>query len=465
MAYILPTRLSFAPISLAALRRWLLPFVALAAPPSLMGAQGSPSGAAAPVTLAQVFDSVRSNSPILGAARARARAARGGLSSARAWSNPVLSFESEKMSEQDPAMTSSRRETMATAMLPLEPIYQRGPRIRRAAAMIRASEADVLTDRQQVAADAADAFYVAALAQVNVDATRSVAQWFDTVVTYNRIRVREGVAAEADLIRSELERDLVLNGLAMAESDLARATADLQTFIGAGTSVAGRVEVDSLPLDSASIRHVDVRRLGIAAPTEPGVPNRPATPHSRPEVEAARARLEAAEAASSGERRMFVRDVGAMIGTKNAEGSSSLVAGFTLPLPLLDQNRGNIAIARAERDAAQFWYEHEMRKANAEIAGAENAARILSRRVAGFGLGRGSYLSRADDARRIALGAYREGGTSLLQVIDAARAWREARSSYFETLFAQHRAVIRLLVADGIDVIEAWPRMRGGGRP
>ena len=309
--------------------------------------------------------------------------------------------------------------------------------------MIKASEADVLADRQQVAVDAADAFYRVALAQVNVDATRSLAQWLDTVVTYNSIRVREGVAAEADLIRSELERDHMLNELAMAESDLARASANLQTFFGDNAGVlVGRVEVDSLPMD-----------LGVA------------TRHARPEVEAARARLAAAEAATSGERRMFVRDLAAMIGTKNAEGSSSLVAGLTLPFPLLDQNRGNIAVARAERDEAQFWFEHEERKANAELMGAQNAARILSQRVAGFGSGRGSYLSRADDARRIALGAYREGGTSLLQVIDAARAWREARSSFFETLFAQHLALIQLFVAGGIDVIEVWPRVRAEGRP
>lgn len=159
---------------------------------------------------------------------------------------------------------------------------------------------------------------------------------------------------------------------------------------------------------------------------------------------------------------MLLRELGAMVGTKNSGGSSSLMAGFTLPFPLLDQNRGNIITARAERDAAQFELEQEKRNADADLFSAERAAGILSRRVAAFGSGRIGYLARAEDARRIALGAYREGGTSLLQVIDAARAWREARSSYFETLFAQHRAVLRLLVAGGIDVIDAWPRVRAG---
>jgi len=394
------------------------------------------------VTLREVFDSIRSSSPLLGAARARVRAAQGNISAARTWSNPVVSFESQQMTEQSNSIGPSQRETMTTAMLPVEPIFQRGPRIARAKALMRATEADVLTQRQLLAFDAAEAFYQLALAQVNVAATRSLAQWFDTVVTYNSVRVREGVAAEADLIRSELERDHVLNELAMAEGDLARDQADLQTFVGGNSNAGLQVEVDSLPLSAAIAARAD--RV------------------SRPEVEAARERLAASEAAASTERRMWLRELGAMVGTKNSAGSSSLVAGFTLPFPLLDQNRGSINAARAERDVAQFELEQEKRNADAEVFGAERAARILSQRVTAFGSGRVGYLTRAEDARRIALGAYREGGTSLLQVIDAARAWKEARGSYFETLFAQHRAVLRLLVAQGIDVINAWPGVRAG---
>ena len=406
-------------------------------------AQTTPSLRSEGITLREVFDSARSNSPVLGAAKARVRAARAGLSSARTWSNPIVSFESQQMSEQAPGMTTSQRETMTTAMLPLEPLYQRGPRIKRAQALIRAGEADVLTQRQQLAVDAAGVFYQVALAQVNVAATRSLAQWFDTVVTYNSVRVREGVTAEADLIRSELERDHVLNDLAMAESELARAQADLQTFVG-GRSQVGvlQVDIDSLPLNAA-----------IAARTDQ---------LSRSEVEAARERMAASEAATAAERRMLLRELGAMVGTKNAAGTSSLIAGFTLPFPLLDQNRGSITAARAERDLAQSELEQEKRNADADLIGAQSAAHILSERVATFGSGRVGYLARAEDARRIALGAYREGGTTLLQVIDAARAWREARNSYFETLFAQHLAVIRLMVAEGIDVLNAWQEVRSG---
>ena len=464
MREVLLNRVFRVPIKLTPASRILVLSIALTMHARRSDAQTMLPIAAEGLTLREVFDSVRSNSPMLGAAKARVRSAHGGLSSARAWSNPVVNFESQQMTEQGHGITS-QRETMTTAMLPLEPFYQRGPRIERAQALIRASEADVLAQRQLLAVDAADAFYQAALAQVNVAATRSLAQWFDTVVTYNSVRVREGAAAEADLIRSELERDHVLNELAIAESELARAQADLQAFLsGSSSSIVIHVEVDSLPLDSAITAQANLWRLGIVPlDVNPGG-GRAGTVKvvSRPEVKAARERLVASEAATASERRMLLRELGAMVGTKNMAGSSSLIAGFTLPFPLLDQNRGSVATALAERDAAQFEFEQEKRNADAELFGAERAARILSQRVAAFGSGRVGYLTRAEDARRIALGAYREGGTSLLQVIDAARAWREARSSYFETLFAQHRAVIRLLVAKGLDVLDAWPKVQAG---
>ena len=442
MREVLISRVLRLPINPMCASRILVLSIALTMLARPSDAQTMPSLRAEGMTLREVFDSARSNSPVLGAAKARVRAARGGLSSARTWSNPIVSFESQQMSEQAPGVTTSQRETMTTAMLPLEPLYQRGPRIKRAQALIRAGEADVLTQRQQLAVDVAGVFYQVALAQVNVAATRSLAQWLDTVVTYNSVRVREGVTAEADLIRSELERDHVLNDLAMAESDLARAQADLQTFVGGRSQGVLLVDIDSLPLNTARTALAD--RV------------------TRPEVEAARERMVASEAGTSAERRRFLRELGAMVGTKNAAGTRSLIAGFTIPFPLLDQNRGSITAARAEREVAQSELEQEKRNADADLVGAGSAARILSQRVATFGSGRAGYLARAEDARRIALGAYREGGTSLLQVIDAARAWKEARNSYFETLFAQHLAVIRLMVAEGIDVLDGWPEVRSG---
>src|SRR5260370_10429212 len=124
------------------------------------------------------------------------------------------------------------REMMLTATLPLEPLYQRWSRVSGANAEVRAAEADAQADRQRIELDATRAFYRMARAQVALAAARDLTAWLDSVVPYNRTRVKEGVAAEADLIRSELERDRAEADATLQEADLARARADLSVFLG-----------------------------------------------------------------------------------------------------------------------------------------------------------------------------------------------------------------------------------------
>jgi outer membrane protein TolC len=132
-----------------------------------------------------------------------------------------------------------------------------------------------------------------------------------------------------------------------------------------------------------------------------------------------------------------------------------------MPFPLFDQNRGAIARAAAEREAAGFELAAQERIGRAEIIGTSEAARLLTERawmLARPTQGQG-YLARADEARRISLGAYREGAVPLIQVIDAARAWGEARLAYYQILYAQHESVVELLVAEGVDIASALPSL------
>jgi len=399
---------------------------------------------ASPVTLWAVLDSVSSRHPLVEAAAARVRAARGARATAGALGNPIVMYQVENAPLPGRPAPPMEREAMLTATLPLEPLYQRWSRMGSGNAGIQAAEADAAGERQRVGLDAARAFYRTALAQVGLEAARDLSDWLDTVVAYNQARVGEGVAAEADLIRSELERDRAAAEAAMQEADLARARADLSTFIGEeATPSSGLVALaDDAPL---------------ALPETLAGDQALAT---RPDIRAARERLAAAGAGVVSERTGLIRQLGVTVGTKRSAGTTSLIAGISLPFPLFDQNRGAIGRAAAERDAAAFELAAQERAGRAELAGASEAARVLTAR-AGFMAGRTrgeTYLTRADQARRIALGAYREGAIPLIQVIDAARAWGEARIAYYQILYAQHESVLALLVAEGVDIRRAETR-------
>ncbi|MEP7002756.1 MAG: TolC family protein, partial [bacterium] len=382
--------------------------------PSRLVAQQAPAPSV--LTLRSLLDSVQAGHPMTSAAESRVRAARGSRVTAGTFGNPTLSYQVD-----DTPFPGGRpiagvdREAMTMVMIPLEPLFQRGPRSQRADADIRAAEADVQSMRQRIALDAARAYYRVALAEVSVATARDLTAWLDSVVIYNRARVAEGVTSEADLIRSGLERDRATADAAMQEAELAQARAELSTFLGSSgraRSASLRVALDSAPLVLPALEYAEAVPASAA----------------RPDVRAARERLDAASAGIAAEQRSIVRQLGATIGTKQMAGTTSMIAGFALPIPLFDTNRGEIRRATAERDAAGYEVVNRERMAAAEVSGALEAARILTESTTRLSRGGDqSFLTRADEGRRITLGAYREGAVPLLQVMDAARAWGDAR--------------------------------------
>ena len=412
-----------------------------------------------PITLRAVLDSVAARYPLVLAAQARVRAARGTRVTAGAFSNPIVSYQDDRPSTGSAAIPGVDREQTTTVTLPLEPLYQRGARVRRADAEVRAATEDAVALRRRASLDATRAFYRTALAQVGVATTRDLLVWLDTLVSYNRARAQQGVAAEADLIRSQLERDRAAADATILEAELAQSRAELSTFVGVPPATGGlfSIAVDERPLALPA----EV----VSSPSSPstlGATGRTLQSQAlmgRAEVRAARERVAAASAGVSSEYSMMFRQIGATFGTKRVAGANTVIAGLSLPIPLFDPNRGEIARAAGERDAARYELIAQERAVSAEVSGAYEAARLLTERTTAMASDTSGFLARADDARRIALGAYREGAVPLLQVIDAARAWGEARLSYYRILYAQHQGVAALVFAEGGDLLTAFPAL------
>ena len=372
---------------------------------------------------------------------ARVRAARAARATARTLGNPVLSYQVDNTPfPGGHPIDGLDREAMTTLSLPLEPFYQRGARVARSNAALRAAEADVVVARQRLALDAVRAYYRVALGQVTVAVARDLSSWLDTVVTYNRSRVKEGVASEADLIRARLERDRADAEAVMGQAELAQSRAELAGILG-------------LPYDGRRPPRVAPPATPLILPASDSLLVVPNALAARPELRASRERLAAATASIASEQRMLIRQVGATIGTKQTAGSTSMIAGLSLPIPLFDANRGEVQRASAERDAARFEVVNEERTVSAQLSGALEAVQLLSAQAGVLArAGPDGFLSRADEARRIALGAYREGAVPLFQVIDAARTWGDARLAYYRTLYAQHQSVLALVAAEGDDL-------------
>ena len=403
-----------------------------------------------PLSVRDLLAAVRVQHPLVRAAQARVDAARGARTTAGAFSNPELTYQSENTAFPGrPAAPGLEREVMTSVMLPLEPLYQRSPRVRRANADVRIAEADLAEMRRHVVVDAARAYYRLAMAQVMTDASREAIAWLDSLVAYTAHRVREGATAEADLIRLRVERDRAGSEAALAEAEFAResATVALLRTVPGGPAVLPAFALVATSTQDSSFLLIEQRSV-----TELMQRAREA----RADLGAMRARLDAATASQGVERSLVLRNASVMAGSKSMAGVRSFMAGFSVPLPLFDQNRGELRRTSGEREAAQHERDWLDQSVAAEVSGAFEAWRRLTRETDRL---RGGFLSRAEESRRIALSAYREGATSLFDVIDATRNLVEARVTWSRALFGQQQSAIELATAVGSDDPAAFLRM------
>jgi cobalt-zinc-cadmium efflux system outer membrane protein len=404
-----------------------------------------------PWTMDQVVSAAVSQHPLVEAARARVDAARGDRLTAGALPNPVGTFwmENTPFPGQN-FRVPINRETSTYVTWPLEPFIQRSSRIRHADEDVKVAEASLALARRHVAAEAMRAFFHLALAQALAEEAEENRDRLIQLASYNQLRVDEGVTAEGELLRIRLEVDRAATEVAFADVELIRARAALAPYLGDAERVARsmpvRVEVPAAAAsDPASLPSVD--RVLVRARDR------------RPELVVSRARVTSVAALTDVERALSVRQFGATLGNKHVEGENSMVLGVSLAVPLFNRNRGGVERATNERLAAEHELAWTERTIAADVRGAHESATRLTRQLADL---QQSYLARAEDVHRLTLGAYQEGGATLLQVLDATRVLADARLTYARTLFAQRESMFDLALAagaepgDALTLVQAW---------
>ena len=405
-----------------------------------------------PLTLDALLGRALAQHPLVDAARARVRSAEGSRLTARSLSNPIVTYQVENAPFPGRvAPAGIDREISTFATLPLEPLFQRWPRVRRADEDVRAAQADLDLARRAVFLDASRAFYRLALAQTAVDGATDVRDRLSELAAFTGARTREGATSEGDLIRVQVELDRAEAALALERVELARARGALAPYLSDSVST-------TLALDGIRVVADTTVVMGVAAGT--GARLAPLATYAsraavaRPDLVAARSRVAAARAETNYQRTLTLRQLGATFGSKRIGGVNTMIAGLSLPLPLFDQNRGEVQRASAERSALDQELVWRERQVAAEVAASYEAARLLSEQRSRLST---SFIARAEASRRIALTAYREGAVGLLQVIDASRTLADVRLTYYRTLFAERESLLELNIISGSEPLGAPP--------
>jgi cobalt-zinc-cadmium efflux system outer membrane protein len=379
---------------------------------------GSTAAAQQVVTRSTAIDAVLARGARLAVARADTSAAVAQLLTARALANPNLAASYSKATPQIHVILE----------MPIDLPGRRGLRIESAKASLRAAGYRFRFERAAIILDADTTFTRAQAALAHAVLSRRNAADADTLFRMAVARRNAGDAAELDVQLATVNAGQQSN-VAVADSlSLILALEDLRTVMGLPAGAGPIIIADSL----------------IAPPAE-GTLAVAGTPLP---VAAAEQTLTAAELAARLEHRNVLGSPSILAGieTRDPSGAESGILptiGFSIPLPLLNRNRGPIAQAEAERARAAAHLTLARLESEAQIARALRERDAFLARVARDQL----LVASANRVAAMSITAYRAGAASLPNVFEAQRSAREVLKQYIDDVVAAWNAnsTVRLM--------------------
>jgi cobalt-zinc-cadmium efflux system outer membrane protein len=387
------------------------------------------------VTLADCVERAVANHPLLKAAQIRLQGSEEFSRYIGARPNPTLTVQTENWRAwQQPPFGFSRDIDIfvyGTQRLEMASKASRRRELAEQQAGVARSEIEIV--RRQLRQDVTRHYWLALQSQTLLEILMENRGDLDQLMQYTAARVREGYAAESELIRTRLEQQMMLGQEAAAALALERAKLDLLKAMGEiSFDTKFRLAAPDNAIPPLLAANLDQLR-------EEAIRKRPELIRLRARVEAERANLKLQQANARS-------DVEVSAGYKRTGGYNTALAYVTIPLPFFNKNRAEIGRAAALATSAEQELLAEENYIRAEVETAHRAVQALAERLKEM---QRDFLKQADESRNIALIAYREGASDLYKLLETQRARNEARLLYHRTLQELQSARAELALAVG----------------
>jgi cobalt-zinc-cadmium efflux system outer membrane protein len=395
------------------------------------GARAQPAATGA-ITIAQaVAEAVDHNLSLL-AERYNVTAADAAVLTAGLRPNPVVTVDAILPDANLMDTGVGLREGVLRTDFVLERGDKRDRRIEQATLARSVAELQLLEATRKLVLEVETACADLQLAKLNLTLADENLSAFNNVVTVNVERVRTGDLAQVELARSRLAALQFQNDVEQQTAKLAVARTRLEALLGRRTvgtiDVTGDLRRDAAVFDRDALRG---RALEM-----------------RPDVRAARAD----QARSSADLRLQLANgkidytVSGEYHRQAGKGFAGDVAGntyavyFSAPLPIFNRNQGEIARAQTQQQQLQARTRALEADITADLDSAfteYTSARSIVERI------ERDMLTQARDVRTTMEYSYRRGEASLVEFLDAvrafndtARSYNEARADYARSLYA-----------------------------
>ena len=404
--------------------------VAQASSTGSLYSQSAPSGAvnarvqepAGLLTLRNAVAMALQANPGLSSALREQEATEGAVVQAGAWPNPTLGFQLEDL----------RRDNRSTTLQLSQPIELGGKRSARVTAAERARDqagSALAARRAEIRAATVTAFFDVLTAQERLRLAQDSVGLAQTATRAAANRVAAGKVSPLEETKARVAEAGIRVELMQAEGTLRSARQQLAALWGNPSPRFTQVDgaVDQLPA-MASAQDI-AGKLADA-----------------PVVRQARLEVERRKALADLERAKRIPDVTVSLGAKRVPASdgdtgssrrNQVVLGLSVPLPIFDTNRGNVAEALSREEkarddlaVAELQLGTEVAQATERLRSAHATAETLQR----------DALPGAESAYKAATKGFELGKFSFLEALDAQRTLFQVRAQYLLALADAHRA-------------------------
>ena len=403
-----------------------------------------------PLTLPEAIEEALTRGPALRAAAEVVAQARADLTTASLFPNPQLTGGTTLQKLRGhftPENPGGPPQYSIDLAQPLDAILfgKRTAAIESARRALDVAGADFADAQRQRRADVAAAFFDVLETRATLGLVRADLDALHRVEALTRRRLELGGAPPIDVDRARLAVASAAQDLRNAELAEVGALATLRGLLGRaaaepGFGIAGTLEVGA-PASPPDIEAV----AGVAE-------------DQRPDVVSLKRQVARWEAEARLQRRQGLPTLQAQLGyiyqrqePVGAPNQSEWEAAVSMSVPLFDRNQGNIAKVKSQARQARYALEATRAALRAELEQAVAAFRAASGAVRADDP---DQLDAARSVRERMEAAYQAGGRTILELLDAERAWRDAQRLHVRVQSAYWHALHRLNAAAGVPVLQ-----------
>jgi outer membrane protein, heavy metal efflux system len=348
--------------------------------------------------------------------------------------NPTFQFENQNLR---PGQSYTRDvDTYAYLTQPLDILGKRKQRIAVALQGVNSSEAQYELIRRQIVESVKQSYWAARGAQEIRELLEATVENFQGIVDYHSAQFSVGAIPEQDLLRIRLEGERLKIAANLAVIDATKARVQLQKAMGQ-TDFPELALTEPLDSNKSLIPPLDIQQV-LA---------------QRVEMRVANAALEEAQAKAKLAAVSARPDLNILYGYKRTElansttGTNTALAGIQITLPITDRNQGNRAAATAEVRRQQQLLAGTQADIRADYYSALQEYQLRRNEVVDT---LQPLQEHAATISEIAQGAYAQGGTDLLRLLDAKRAQLDAQLAYVGGMVEYQQSIVTLEAAEGV---------------